>query len=235
MNKKNKNQKGVSIYLALVIMVIFLGMSFGLSNILLSLKKTVRGMEDSINALAAADTGVEIMLYSNKRCQEISPPCSSPCKEDCTGLISGYSVAGNLVNGAGYNAQIIRNCGINTIISTGIYKEAKRKIEATIGRSSAGIYLNSATDDSCRVFCDKFDCRCTGIGTDKLLDPDWRFWYHSAMAPITCASSVGNIDTIMTLPILPEQQLICPELAGIPGPESHPIYWTYCYCTSTTP
>lgn len=234
MADKIKNQKGVSIYLALVIMVIFLGMGFGLSNILLSLKKTIRGAEDSVNALGAADTGVEIILQMDKRCQDESPFCNASCKPDCSGLLSGISANGTLENGSSYSAQITRNCGINTIISTGVYKEAKRKIEATIGRFSAGVYLNSATGQSCREFCDKFDCRCTGIGTEKLSDPDWRFWWHSAMAPFTCASTTGDIDTVMILPAQPQQQLTCPMLA-FPGGDFHPIYWTYCYCTSTTP
>lgn len=235
MSNKIKNQRGVSIYLALVMMVIFLGIGFGLSNILFSLKKTVRGMEDSINALGAADAGVEIILQMDKRCQDEAPFCHNPpCKPDCSGLNSGQSANGTLTNGASYEAQITRNCGLNTIISTGVYNEAKRKIEATIGRFSAGVYLNSATGKSCREFCNQFDCRCTGIGTEKLSDPNWMFWWHSAMAPFSCATTTGNIDNAMILPAQPPQQLTCPTMS-MPGSESHPIYWTYCYCSSTNP
>lgn len=57
-------QKGVSLYLALVILAVLLGISLGLSIISIAQIKMIRGMEESVIAFYAADTGIEKMLYN---------------------------------------------------------------------------------------------------------------------------------------------------------------------------
>ncbi|MGB3988132.1 MAG: pilus assembly PilX N-terminal domain-containing protein [Minisyncoccales bacterium] len=56
------NKKGSAIYFALIVLTIILGIILGLSHILISQIKMVRGMEYSTVAFYAADSGVEEAL-----------------------------------------------------------------------------------------------------------------------------------------------------------------------------
>jgi hypothetical protein len=56
------NQKGVSLYLAVVLMTMLLALVLGISTILLRQLQSIRGMEDSVVALYAADSGIEQVL-----------------------------------------------------------------------------------------------------------------------------------------------------------------------------
>ena len=58
----NKLQKGVSLYLAVIIMLILLAIALGVSTILIGQIKTIRGMGNSVSAFYAADTGIETEL-----------------------------------------------------------------------------------------------------------------------------------------------------------------------------
>jgi len=57
------SKKGVSIYLALMIMFILLAIGLGISTILVSQMKMIREMGYSVIAFYAADTGIEEELY----------------------------------------------------------------------------------------------------------------------------------------------------------------------------
>ena len=108
--KSGGGQKGVSLYLAIIILIILLAMALGLSTIVLSQIKIVKGLENSVVAIFAADTGVEEALYR------------------------GTSVSGSLENGASYDTLLIlpgEDCDgdFYCIQSTGIYKETRRAIE----------------------------------------------------------------------------------------------------------
>jgi hypothetical protein len=83
MEKNNfKNQKGVSIYLALVIMAIFLDLSLGMSFLAFSEILTMRDIGNSVVAFYAADTAIEKIFYiDNVVCFE--PGCAA----------SGYNCA----------------------------------------------------------------------------------------------------------------------------------------------
>ena len=219
---KIKNQKGVSIYLALIIMVIFLAMSFGLTGILLSQKKMIRSMGYSINALGAADSGIEYLLYLDKQCYK-SDCLVGDCKEDCRGLINNYQEGPTpLENGATYLAKITKNCGLNRVISTGDYQETKRKIESSFGKESPGTRVNSAIDRSCEDICLNFDCDCTSVGLNAGTN-DGHYWNIISAPP--CVEEVGgNCFTVMY-----ESETICP-VAGV-----YYADWTNCYCATTTP
>lgn len=223
MLNKIKNQKGVSIYLALIIMVIFLAMSFGLTGILLSQKKTIRSMEYSINALGAADSGIEYLLYLDKKCYESG--CSgTDCKPSCLGLIDGHNEGPiTLENGASYFASITKNCGLNKAVSTGNYEGTKRKIETSFGKESPGVRLNSATDKICEEVCKSFDCGCTSIGLNAEAN-DGHYWNIEGGPP--CVEEIGGTPvTIMGI-----SNTICPAVGG-----DNYADWTYCYCATTTP
>lgn len=225
MLNKIKNQKGVSIYLALIIMVIFLAMSFGLTGILLSQKKTIRSMEYSINALGAADSGIEYLLYLDKQCYlEDCSYVDVDCKPGCRGLIDGHQEGPTpLKNGAIYLATITKNCGLNKAVSTGNYQEAKRKIETNFGKESPGVRLNSATDKNCEDICKSFDCGCTSIGLNAGAN-DGHYW-HTDLGPPCSDESGGSPITIMH---------INDDLCGSGG-VLNLTDWTNCYCATTTP
>ena len=61
--KSEKFQKGVSIYIALMVMFILLGMTLGLTAILINQLRMYVEMEKSVVAFFAADTGMERFYY----------------------------------------------------------------------------------------------------------------------------------------------------------------------------
>ena len=112
---RKTKQKGVSLYLALLIMAILLSIGLGISAILFGQIKIIRGIGDSVVAFYAADTGIEEVLYRGTR---------------------GTDVSGVLENGASYSAQVLLSgpgCTAPNycIKSVGIFKESRRAIEIT--------------------------------------------------------------------------------------------------------
>ena len=110
--KMLKCERGVSLYLALLIMAILLSIGLGMSAILFGQIKIIRGIGDSVVAFYAADTGIEEVLYR------------------------GTDVSGVLENGASYSAQVLlpgSECTASNycIKSKGIFKESRRAIEIT--------------------------------------------------------------------------------------------------------
>jgi len=60
------SKKGVSLYLALIIMFILIAIGLGVSLIIVSQMKMIRGMGDSVVAFYAGDTGIEHTLYETR-------------------------------------------------------------------------------------------------------------------------------------------------------------------------
>ncbi|KPJ55074.1 hypothetical protein AMJ47_02200 [Parcubacteria bacterium DG_72] len=56
------SNRGVSLYLAVVLMTMLLALVLGISTILFKQLQTIKGMEDSVIALYAADSGIERVL-----------------------------------------------------------------------------------------------------------------------------------------------------------------------------
>ena len=108
--KMLKCERGVSLYLALLIMAILLSIGLGVSAILFGQIKIISGMGDSVVAFYAADTGIEEVLYR------------------------GTDVSGVLENGASYSAQVLLpgpDCSADNycIKSVGIFKGIRRAVE----------------------------------------------------------------------------------------------------------
>ncbi|KKT17551.1 MAG: hypothetical protein A2654_01275 [Candidatus Nealsonbacteria bacterium RIFCSPHIGHO2_01_FULL_43_31] len=59
-----KHQRGVALYFALVIITMMLSMALGLSAIFIGQIKTIKQLGNSVLALAAADTGIEVILLN---------------------------------------------------------------------------------------------------------------------------------------------------------------------------
>jgi len=105
--------RGVSLYLTIMIMTIFLGIGLGLLTLFLSQIKMIKGMGDSVVAFFAADTGIERILVTR----------TSPSDISTTFLPIGASYEVKVTPGG--------SCGASNycIKSTGKYKNIKRAIE----------------------------------------------------------------------------------------------------------
>lgn len=120
------SQKGVSLYMALMIMTILLVIAFGISTILFSELKMLRGMGESVNALYAADTGVEKILWDTSQGIDIIAVCASPC----TGNLGPETTYSVIVIEAGQPG--CTGASFYCIKSIGTYKETKRSVQANI-------------------------------------------------------------------------------------------------------
>jgi len=107
-------QKGVSLYIAFLIMTILLSIGLSMSTILLSEIKTMREMGKSVVAYYAAETGIERELYENNEV--------------------GTSYSGSIGN-ASYGISVVAQgsdgCSLSAnycVKSVGNYKGVKRAI-----------------------------------------------------------------------------------------------------------
>jgi len=112
-----KNQKGVSLYLTIVILSVLTGAVLTMIGISVSQIKVVQTLSDSVIAFYGADSGIEQVLYG------LYKGGYSPSLGECP---SAYQ--GNLDNGATYQV-CVSDTSTSTIFSTGSYKDTKRRIE----------------------------------------------------------------------------------------------------------
>ena len=115
------SQKGISLYIAFLIMTILLSIGLSMSTILVSEIKTMREMGKSVIAYYAAETGIERALFDTKTIED-------PAGE-------GYGESETLDNDASYSVSVVaqgtNGCPISAyycIKSVGDYKEVKRAI-----------------------------------------------------------------------------------------------------------
>lgn len=120
MSKNNyKNQKGVALYLTIVILSVLMAVILTMINIAIGQIKVIHTLSGSITAFYAADTGIERVLYA------IFQEGYVPGKGECPLLYSGV-----LENGATYEV-CVSDYSTSTVFSTGSYKKTKRRIEIT--------------------------------------------------------------------------------------------------------
>lgn len=110
-------QKGVSLYLSIMIMVILLAIVLGISGILLGQLKTMKGIENSVVAFYAAETGIEKVLVDRR-----------------TGLNTNIGHYDGSIGSASYEVEVLSpgpNCDADNycISSVGTYNETKRGIQ----------------------------------------------------------------------------------------------------------
>lgn len=148
------SQKGVSLYLTLIVMSLILAMVLGITSILVGEIGITKGLGDSLSAFYAADTGIEKVLYYDRKevptggsrglcnicascaddvedcadcdCDDGGGPCDIvTCANPCTCTF-------NTIFGE-RSFEINSDIGADgTIInSTGGYKETKRTIKTT--------------------------------------------------------------------------------------------------------
>ena len=119
------SQKGVSLYLSIIIMVILLAIVLGVATILVGQLKMIREMENSVIAFYAADTGIEEVLEVIIHDAGIPDPRYPPAGQTSVGGAS-YYVQVFLPGEFGCNASLY------CIKSVGTYKETRRAIEVEI-------------------------------------------------------------------------------------------------------
>lgn len=124
----NKSQRGVSLYLAFMIMSMVLGIAFGISALLIDQFKSLRGLGYSSFALEAADAGIEKIFYDDKKSINVLTECpiSPPDPTKCTQSLS---------NGASYAITVvgpgISGCPLAVTYcatSKGTFQSSSRKI-----------------------------------------------------------------------------------------------------------
>lgn len=128
MSYNNKNSKGVSVFLAIMILSILLAIALGLNTILVSQIRMLKEMGDSVMAFCAADTGVERILYEDKMCR--LPGCGNlawSCLDivNCDDGRAGGTVSDTLGN-ASY--QVNTNDSATIVSSQGIYIGTRRAV-----------------------------------------------------------------------------------------------------------
>ena len=129
------SQKGVSVYIAMLIMVVLLGIALNLSSTFLAQIEMLRGIGHSVLAFYAADAGIERVLFIDaSTCTSITPLADrvTCIQTGVAGLSSGDK---QLSNGASYEL-IVRQGGEGACSadnnycssSTGTYTQVRRAI-----------------------------------------------------------------------------------------------------------
>jgi len=122
LNFQNR-QKGISLYLALLILGILLAIGLAISAILLGQIKMIKGMGDSVVAFYAADTGIEKALDVLYETGTGSLPFSySGSVGDAQYSVNGFPPGGSDCPSPPNEFFCIK--------SVGIYKGIRRSIEA---------------------------------------------------------------------------------------------------------
>jgi len=109
---KNKFQKGISLYLTIVLLALMMSSVLTLSAILTSQMKIVFNLGNAVTAFMAADAGIERALYRDRKNSDTS---------------SFFAV---LSNGSRYDVTITTGPSETVIESTGSYMGIRRTIEA---------------------------------------------------------------------------------------------------------
>ena len=105
---KNKKNKGSALLLTILVLSTLLAINLAISTILIGQIKVLSGMENSVQAFFAADTGIERALFEG-----------------------GTRFMGSLSNGATYHVIISSTENKITITSKGSFRGTKRAIEVT--------------------------------------------------------------------------------------------------------
>lgn len=111
-----QKQKGISLYLALVIMSILLSIALGLSSILLGQSTIVKETGDSVLAFYAADAGIEQALIDR----------NNPSNIGTTYLPNGASYEVEVLAGGAADCPVEKNYCIKAV---GAYLETRRAIQ----------------------------------------------------------------------------------------------------------
>lgn len=126
---RNFNQKGVAIYLSVLILSGVLAISLGISTLLINELKIARDIGRFIPALYAADSGIERALYKIRKLGEFS---SCPNLGDC-------AISATTLQNTGVYKVFILDAGVGwcsgattCVRSLGSFVDTNRAIEVSI-------------------------------------------------------------------------------------------------------
>ncbi len=135
----NLKEKGISLYLAVVIMSILIAVISGIGTILFYQMNILKDMGDSVVAFYAADTGIERGLYDEAQClvSSSSTCLSNNCRKDsngdgfCDGVSLSYDKTNETVptDQEKYEIKFIQSP--NGFHSKGSFNLTTRTIEVT--------------------------------------------------------------------------------------------------------
>ncbi len=96
---KNSQEKGVSLYLVLMILSLLIGVGLGMSTILVNQFSALRSAGFSSLALAASDAGIEKIYYDDRKGINVLSEC--PPAVACTQTLSNGATYAVTVTGPG--------------------------------------------------------------------------------------------------------------------------------------
>lgn len=132
---QNNTQRGVSLYITIMVMAMLLGIGLGMSSLLLSQLDTLKGVGYSVLAFYATDAGVDRVLYIDQK------NCASESDRLSCLQLPGKVPSGSqpLSNGANYTMEIESPGGACPAVifskpitycakSVGVYQQARRAV-----------------------------------------------------------------------------------------------------------
>ena len=96
---KLKEQKGVSLFISIMVLSAIMAIGFGLSSLLIGEIEISRDINNFVPAIYAADSGIERVLY---KIRKEEPPVFTSCPDT-----SACTVSGLMSNGAEYTATVL--------------------------------------------------------------------------------------------------------------------------------
>lgn len=121
-----QKEKGVALYLAIIVMALLLGIALGVGSILFGGVRLLRGVGHSVAALYAAEAGLETVLYEDSQGSDIT---------GCDGTAGAPSFCKrSLSNGAAYEVVVQSPDGVvcSAVLycagSAGTFQNSVRKI-----------------------------------------------------------------------------------------------------------
>lgn len=152
---RNNKQKGVSLIITFFIMVIILAMDLSISAILYSELKVVRNIGNSVLAFYAADSGVEKVLYYDRKLLPIEEEqfgsrglcymcfSSNPdkCSEDPGGNSGDKSIFCNSCQYVGSDCDPLTCSDCQVGFETELDDEKHYKIRATVAELGEDLFL----------------------------------------------------------------------------------------------
>ena len=146
-----ENQKGVSLYLVVLIMSVMMGIVLGLTSVIIGGAKTAGNLGNSVRAFSAADTGIEMALYQIYKVGS----CSA---------FSAYLPGESSATGYGYAYTVSGTCLSSDMVidSSGSYLTSSRKIEITFNGNG------SSVNGSCGTAAQTYAASASSFGSDTL-------------------------------------------------------------------
>lgn len=131
----NERDKGSILFLSLLLTLVLLGIGLGITEIIVSELRVLRGLGESVFAFGAADAGVEHGLYVDKiSCNAIEPQAVADlvaCVDGAIDLLGGAQALPNTSTYELVKPSLVSSCpgGNYCVESKGRFRQAIRKVQ----------------------------------------------------------------------------------------------------------